>query len=130
MKQWWPIWRPILRRSRREASKPEIPAFVDFLADTVSRILPLVKKYSYDGIIVGYRGKNTLHMDDAEKQLYTAYEKAFIGIAEDWHERNKDKMILFEGYPQNLLNKSILEKCRYIIIPSAERATAQGLPII
>jgi len=110
-----------------EASKPEIPAFVDFLADTVSRILPLVKKYSYDGIIVGYRGKNTLHMDDAEKQLYTAYEKAFIGIAEDWHERNKDKMILFEGYPQNLLNKSILEKCRYIIIPSADAGNSARL---
>lgn len=110
-----------------EASKPEIPAFVDFLVDTVNQILPLARKYGYDGIIVGYRGKNILYMDEAEKQLYTAYEKAFIGIAEDWHERNKDKMILFEGYPQNLLDKSILEKSRYIIIPSTDAGNSAKL---
>lgn len=109
------------------ASQPEIPTFVAFLVDTVNQILPLAKKYNYDGIIIGYRGKNILYMDEAEKQLYTAYEKAFIGIAEDWHGRNKDKMILFEGYPQNLLNKSVLEKSRYIIIPSADAGNSAKL---
>ncbi len=34
----------------------EIPAFVDFLVDTVNQILPLARKYSYDGIIIGYKG--------------------------------------------------------------------------
>ncbi|WP_294071759.1 glycoside hydrolase family 18 [Proteiniphilum sp. UBA1028] len=105
----------------------EIPAFVDFLVDTVNQILPLARKYSYDGIIIGYKGKNILHMDEAEKQLYTTYEKAFIGIAEDWHERNSDKMIIFEGYPQNLLNKSILEKSSYIIIPSTDAGNSAKL---
>lgn len=110
-----------------QASQPGVPTFVEFLVDTVNQILPLARKYNYDGIILGYRGKNILYMDEAEKQLYTAYEKAFIGIAEDWHERNKDKMILFEGYPQNLLNKSVLEKSRYIIIPSAEAGNSSKL---
>lgn len=106
---------------------PALPTFVEFLVDTVNQVLPLAEKYDYDGIVLGYRGKNILYMDEAEKQQYTAYEKAFIGIAEDWHERKNDKMILFEGYPQNLLDKSILEKCSYIIIPSSDAGNESKL---
>lgn len=112
----------------KEGEEPvQIPTFVNFLVDTVNQILPLTKEYNYDGIILCYKGKNTLYMTEAEKRLYTSYEKAFIGIAEDWLTRNSDKIILFEGYPQNLLDKSILEKCRYIIIPSSDAVNSSKL---
>ncbi len=113
--------------SEEGATNLEIPTFVEFLVDTVNYILPLAETFNYDGIIIGYKGKNTLFMDEAEKQLYTLYEKAFIGIALDWQERNSEKMILFKGLPQNVLNKSILEKCKYIIIPSSDAGNSAKL---
>jgi hypothetical protein len=38
----------------------------------------------------------------------------------DWHQRNPKQLVFFEGYPQNLLDKSILEECAYIIIPCSD----------
>ena len=116
------------KASKDENAIPaETPTFIEFLVDTVNIILPLAETYNYDGVIVGYKGKNTLYMTEAEKAQYSAYEKAFIGIALDWQERNSDKMILFEGLPQNVLNKILLEKCKYIIIPSSDAGNGSKL---
>ena len=100
-----------------EEDRPALPQFIPFLVDSVNHTLSLVSKYKYDGISLAYKGMSIFHMTNAEKTLHKTYEKAFIGIAEDWQERNQDKMIVFEGYPQNLLNKSILKSCDNIILP-------------
>lgn len=115
--------------SEEKAENPvsKIPDFITFLVDTVNHTLQLVNKYPFDGISLCYQGKSILHMTEKEKQQYTAYETAFIGIAKDWSERNKDKMIIFEGYPQNLLNKSILTSCKYIVIPCVDARNASKL---
>ena len=105
------------QKYENEEERPELPNFIEFLVDSVSHTLSLVNKYNYDGISIAYKGKSILHMTEIEKQTHKTYEKAFIGIAEDWQIRNKDKMIVYEGYPQNLLNKNILESCEHIILP-------------
>lgn len=110
-----------------EAPAAKMPEFVQFLVDTVNQTLPLVKKYNFDGISVAYKGKSILHMTEIEKAQHRNYETAFIGIAKDWHERNNDKMIVFEGYPQNLLDKSILPSCKHIIIPCMAAKAASKL---
>lgn len=110
-----------------ETTAPKMPEFVEFLVDTVNQTLPLVKKYNFDGISIAYKGKSILHMTKIEKAQYINYEAAFIGIAKDWHERNKDKMIVFEGYPQNLLDKSVLASCKHIVIPCMAAKAASKL---
>lgn len=42
--------------------------FRSYLTDTLSYTLSLLKKYPYDGICIGYTGKSTVLMDDAEKK--------------------------------------------------------------
>lgn len=107
------------QKFENEEDRPALPDFIEFLVDSVSHTLSLVEKYNYDGISLAYKGKSILHMTDGEKLLHKTYEKAFIGIAEDWKVRNKNKIIVFEGYPQNLLNNTILASCNHIILPLA-----------
>ncbi len=95
----------------------ELPGFRAFLVDTINSSLALVRKYNYDGVCFAYRGKGILHMTSAEKLEYKGYHNSFIGILKDWSERNKDKKLFFEGYPQNLLDRSFLSLCENIIIP-------------
>lgn len=110
-----------------ESERPEIPTFITYLVETVNSKLPLINKFNLDGVSVAYKGKAINHMTEDEKRIHTTYENAFIKIAQDWQERNKDKMIVFEGYPQNLIDKSILEDCKYIILPGADAKDASRL---
>ncbi|MDO5663729.1 MAG: glycoside hydrolase family 18 [Bacteroidia bacterium] len=111
-------------KDKKDAPKLD---FIEFLVDTVESSLSLIRKYNYDGISMAYKGKSILHMTESEKRIHIMYENAFIGIAKDWQDRNKDKMICFEGYPQNLLNKSILNSCTHIIIPCVDIKNVSGL---
>lgn len=94
-----------------------LPSFINFMVDSLDNSFSLVSKYNYDGICFAYEGKSILHMTENEKTEYMGYHNAFIGIVKDWSSRNPDKMLLFQGKPQNLLDKSFLPDCKYIIIP-------------
>ena len=99
--------------------KPTVPSFVSVLVETVNKSLASINKYNLDGVSMAYKGKAINHMTEEEKRVHTIYENAFIKIAEDWQARNSDKMICFEGNPQNLIDKSILEKCEHILLQTA-----------
>ncbi len=96
----------------------EVKSFELYLADTLSSSLRLIDKYDYNGILVGYKGKSMQHMTDAEKEDYTTKEKVFIGILSGWYNMNQDKLLVFEGNPQNLIDKTILKSCQHIVIPT------------
>jgi len=100
--------------------------FVSYLADTMQYVLKLAGKYNYDGISIGYNGKSILHMTEKEKEEYSSNETAYTGIITSWANTHDDKFIVFEGKPQNLANKTILNACRHIIIP-ATNATNSSL---
>jgi hypothetical protein len=104
-----------------------LPDFNSFLVDSVKHALSLVKEYNYDGISIAYNGKPKLYMTDAEKITYSGYENAFLGIATDWHSRNIDKMILFQGKPQNIIDQTIFKDYSYIIIPSMDVVSEAGM---
>lgn len=97
----------------------ETKDFISYLVDTLQYTLKLVDKYNYDGIAVGYNGKSTIHMTDKEKEEYVSNEKAYIGIVSIWINSHKDKVVVFEGKPQNLVDKTILSLCKHIIIPTS-----------
>ena len=94
-----------------------LPTFINYMVDSLHNSFSLVNKYNYDGVCFAYEGKSILHMTEMEKAEYRSYHNAFIGILKDWSTRNNDKMVLFQGKPQNLLDKSFLPNCKYIIIP-------------
>ncbi len=98
--------------------------FLDFLTDSLEYSLSLVNKYNYDGICIGYAGKSRLHMRPDELKQYTENETAFINIMRDWKRRNPEKITIYEGKPQNLIDTSLLDDCLSILI-SGKTATAK-----
>lgn len=95
----------------------ESESFIHYLADTLQYTLKLVDKYNYDGISVAYNGKSTQHLTPEEKEEYIANESAFTDSIISWANKHKNKTLVFEGKPQNLVNKTLLNSCKHIIIP-------------
>ena len=102
-------------------------SFNDFLVDSVRTALTYCSKYNYDGIVMAYQGKFKLYMSDEEKELYTGYENDFIGIATDWAQRNADRIVLFQGKPQNVMSQTIFSLAKYIILPCSDQASQSGM---
>ena len=101
--------------------------FNDFLVDTVKVSLDICTKHNYDGIIMAYNGKYKNYMSEKEKAEFTSWEHDFIGIAIDWAKRHTDKLLFFQGKPQNVINQEIFSFAKYIIIPCNEEVTAAGV---
>ncbi|GAE86495.1 hypothetical protein JCM10512_5008 [Bacteroides reticulotermitis JCM 10512] len=62
-----------------------------------------------------------------ELKEYTANETAFINMVTDWHKRNQQKIISYEGKPQNLIDPSLLDDCLSILISGKEATNANAL---
>ncbi|MDY5354590.1 MAG: glycoside hydrolase family 18 [Bacteroides pyogenes] len=106
--------------------EPVASLFEDFLVDSLQHALSLAKKYEYDGICIEYSGKSMLHMREPERTEYTKNERIFMGIAADWQKRNPEKSVVFEGKPQNLIDKTFLEKCKMVMV-SGKNATNENM---
>lgn len=100
-------------------------SFRAYLTDSLSYALSLLKKYPYDGVCIGYTGKSTVLMDEAEKKEYMENENCFIGILKDWCSRNEGVDLTFLGAPENLLDQSILAECSMILL-DGRTATASN----
>lgn len=90
--------------------------FLEYATNFLNKKLALFTKYEYDGISALFNGKKTLHMTDAEKVQYLAREALFMGRIAEWVAANANKMFIFEGKPQNLTDKTILNKSEFIVI--------------
>lgn len=101
-------------------------AFSDVMNNKIKNLFLDIDKYGYDGISIGFKGKGTLHMTEPELVEYTNNSTQFIGLMTEWYNKHNDKFMVFEGKPQNLIDKSILTNCKLIILPS-EEATNKSL---
>ncbi len=109
------------------------PEFLNYLSENVKSLLDLVSTYNYDGIIVGYKGQSTIYMDDeegGEKDIYLENQAAFLNLITSWYNSNSSKMIIFEGSPQFLADKSLLKSCKHIILNTLSVASAQELSVL
>lgn len=104
--------------------------FRSYLADSLSYALSLLKKYPYDGICIGYAGKPTTLMDDAERKEYMENENCFIGILQDWCSRNEGVELTFLGSPENLLDQSILSECSMILLDGRTTVSSNELTTV
>lgn len=101
--------------------EPIAVEFRQYLTEQTANLLSLAGKYNYDGICINYIGKSPILMTDTEKKEYMENENCFIGIVNDWLERNPEMSLSFQGQPENLYEgKFILDKCNVIFIASTE----------
>lgn len=104
-----------------------MPTFVGFLVGKTEKIIYAIGKYNYDGLIVGYKGKRTIHMTEVEKDEYFNYQKAFMAIAENWAVNNKNKMLVFAGNPQHVLYDFDFNSCKHIIVRTETQSNSSAI---
>lgn len=113
-------------KEENDGSAP-MPTFIGMLVQQTEDIIVAINKYNYDGLIVGYKGKRTIHMTEDEKAEYLKYQTAFMTIAENWAKNNKDKMIVFAGNPENVLYNFDFISCKHIIIRTETLTNASAI---
>lgn len=99
------------------AETPE-SRFLDFCREQTAGMLALCDKYGYDGVQIAYTGRAPQAMVGDELAQYTARQEAFLATVRSWKETHADKTLIFCGAPQNLIDRSLLAECRYIVIPA------------
>lgn len=99
---------------------PELSEFDKFLTAELDRAIKLCDTYNYDGITLSYNGRYILTMPPADKAAYIASQNIVIAKIKEWAAANESKMFIFEGLPMNLIDRSMLELCDYMIIPTQD----------
>lgn len=91
--------------------------FIAFCQEQTAAQLALCDEFGYDGAIVSYTGRAPQAMQPDELERYEARQQAFLGSVATWREQHADRVLFFQGSPQNLLDKTLLGTCDYIVIP-------------
>ena len=76
---------------------------------------------------VNYTGRAPQAMQEEEKAQYAARQEAFFSNVKTWNEANSGKVLVFQGNPQNLIDKSVLGECDYIVIPALTATSADKM---
>lgn len=71
---------------------------------------------SFDGIIVEFVGQNPDFMTGSALTAYETKQNIVLNAANTWKSANADKILTWQGKPQNLTDKGILASCDYIIL--------------
>lgn len=116
-----------LRADYETAGDSDAAEWPAYAAERLAAALGLCDRYGYDGILVRYSGKSTLHMTEAELAAYTAEQHAFIGPVTEWTEDNESKLFLFGGDPTTLLDQRLLLKADYIVVDTSAATSVDGL---
>lgn len=106
----------------------ETGAFSAYLKAEVDKMIGY--EASFDGIIAEYKGKNPVYMSAADKAEAKANQDTFFGAMLTWKKANTNKMLTFQGYPENLIGQSVLTECRHIILATDDVAFAEELSVV
>ena len=101
--------------------------FLTFCREYTAGMLALCDKYGYDGVQISYTGRAPQAMVGDELEQYTARQEAFLSTVRSWYEAHAGKLLLFQGAPQNLIDKSLLAECAYIVIPALSATSADEM---
>ncbi|MFA6676708.1 MAG: glycoside hydrolase family 18 [Bacteroidales bacterium] len=104
--------------------------FMTYLVKYVDNQMSIFTKYSYDGLIMSYKGKSPLGLNYNQLTEIQKYQDVLLNALSNWKSNNADKMLLFRGYPDNLIDKSILSDCEYIIIDGSDNSTQSAEALI
>lgn len=122
------VYDQMVKEEKEKDENYQAPEFIPYMKEKVKGLLNLSSSYNYDGIIAGYKGQSTIYMSDAQKAAYIANQAAFLGEIDTWRKEN-NKMLIYEGSPQFLQDKSLLAHCKHIILNTMNVASAIDLSI-
>lgn len=103
------------------------PSFADYMAEAWTAQLKYFNTVGFDCIMAAFDGKATNHLTPAELAEYNAQANMFLGILNDWHQRNPEVAIDFLGKPQNITEHAILNDFRYIFLSEGVNATNMNM---
>lgn len=99
----------------KQAAGEEVEAeFNTYLEAEMSK--QLAYSSAFDGVIVKFVGQDPTFMNDELKAAYTATQNIVLNAVKTWKSSNANKMLTWQGKPQNLVDKSILNDCNHIIL--------------
>lgn len=105
--------------SEDEEEKPVDNAirFIEYCKSEVEKLITANNTLGVDGIVANYTGfdLNSL-VGESEIAAETARQAAFFDAITSWKAANNSKVVIFKGAPQNVINKSLLSDCKYIIV--------------
>ena len=87
----------------------ELPGFLDAQ-------LALLDNYGYDGLSIYYNGQSTMFMTEAQKAAQKALQDIVFDRINAVMNIHVDKLFIFEGRPDHLMDKEILRNFSYIVI--------------
>lgn len=96
------------------ADNPDAPddrtsaEFADYTAEQTGQQLALYDDYEFDGVEISYLGNRS-------GEFAIAGQDAFIAEVTEWSDSHSDAEMVFRGYWNNLADKTILEKCTYLV---------------
>ena len=100
---------------------------LNYLTEQVNLVNGLGQKYPYNGVVISFSGRDTLHMTVKEKEDEKAIQGLFNSVLNNWKTANAGKELLYRGNPQSLIDKSVLSDVKYIILPTLNIISKEGL---
>lgn len=90
--------------------------FIEFCKAETTKALDACTALGVDGIEMNFTGYDLNSLVEEAIAAETARQGAFFDLIAAWKAVNADKDLLFKGLPQNVMIKSILSECKYIIV--------------
>lgn len=113
--------------SSAEEAPDETERYAAFVAERLSGLLACCDTYGFDGIELRYIGSSTTVMNDRERAEYAARQRAFLAPVAEWAAAHPDKLFVFTGKPEHLLDVSLAAACDYIVLASESAADIHSL---
>lgn len=108
-----------------EEAVDDATRFIEYCKNEVAKQISACSSLDVDGLLVNFTGfdLNSL-VEENEIDAEKARQGAIFDAVINWRDANISKEIIFKGSPQNVINKSLLAGCKYIVI-NAHRAKNQ-----
>lgn len=90
--------------------------FAPWLEEQLAARMADIEADALDGLTICYEPRSTVFMTEEERLLQAGREAVVVEAIKRWTERHPDKLLLFEGNPQNLSDKSVLVACDHLVI--------------
>lgn len=94
--------------------------FSDYLSSELTKQLGYAP--NFDGMIASYKGTNPIYLSPEEKAAALALQNSFFGAIQTWKSNHTSAWLSFQGYPENLIEQTILAECKHIIL-ATDKAT-------
>ena len=116
-------------RSYTSTGEVSDAGLTDYINQQTKMSLILTDEYSFDGMIVKYEGKSMEAMEPEELEEYIRTQEAFLEPVKDWSKSNPDKILILEGNPSYIYDKSFLSDCNFILVPTRAAKQQEDLTI-